>query len=632
MSYLYRSMKIALATIIICIMLFILLSIITYDQNDPSVLRAFHTMKINNIFGIYGASVADILVQILGYSIILPIVFFLIFAIKIFYELQNPFFFLRLCGILFATIIQSIIISLTISPNVLGDVSYGGVLADYLKYILLINISQKILVLFLIIIFTIIFVMCFGLSLREYKYIIYSIAKIAKCIFRYINFIVGVLSVQRSKLKIDSVTDNNHLTTQKLHQTQDNSSQIKEYITPSTKSPNQYSQIDNSQNVSNVKYLKDISKDLIKALKDYHINGKIINYSIGPIITLFELQLAPGVKASSIISLSEDIARSISATSIRIITMLGKNTIGIEIPNKKREIIYFGKLIISKEYKNQNNELPLILGKLISGVPMITDLKTMPHLLVAGTTGSGKSIAIHTMIMSLLYSATFKKCQFIMIDPKMLELSIYNGIPHLLLPVITQATKAVNALKWVVNEMERRYKLMSSVGVRDILGFNNFLLSSSQKEIHLSIMKKSLFNLKKKITSQEVKCTNKNLPYIVVIIDEIADLMLVAGREIELYIQRIAQMARASGIHLIIATQRPSVDVITGVVKANFPARISFRVASKIDSRTVLGKQGAEKLLGMGDMLYMMPGGNTVRIHGSFVREHEIRDIIRQIK
>ena len=632
MSYLYRSIKMALATIIICIMLFILLSISTYDNNDPSVLRAFHTIKINNIFGIYGASVADILIQILGYSVILPIVFFLIFAIKILYELQNPFFFLRLCGILFATVVQSIIISLTINRNVLDEISYGGVLADYLKYILLINISQKILVLFLIIIFMIIFVICFGLSLKEYKYVIYYIVKVTKCIFRYLDIIVQVLSIQKSKLKIDGIPDNNHVITQELQHTQDNSSKIKEYISPSIKLSNQYLQIDNSQDVSNVKYLKDLSKDLIKTLKDYHINGKIINYSMGPVITLFELQLAPGVKASSIISLSEDIARSISATSIRIVTILGKNTIGIEIPNKKREIIYFGQLIVSKEYKNQNNELPLILGKLISGVPIITDLKTMPHLLVAGTTGSGKSIAIHTMIMSLLYSATFKKCQFIMIDPKMLELSIYNGIPHLLLPVITQATKAVNALKWVVNEMERRYKLMSLVGVRDILGFNNFLLTSSQKEIHLRTMKQSLFSLKKRVTSQEVKCSNKNLPYIVVIIDEIADLMLVAGKEIELYIQRIAQMARASGIHLIIATQRPSVDVITGVIKANFPARISFHVASKIDSRTILGKQGAEKLLGMGDMLYMMPGGNTVRIHGSFIREYEIEDIIRQIK
>ena len=374
------------------------------------------------------------------------------------------------------------------------------------------------------------------------------------------------------------------------------------------------------------KIKEDIDK-LKTILKDYGIKGEILNYSIGPVVTLYELEPVAGTKASRVIGLSDDIARSMSAVSTRIAVIPGKNALGIEIPNDKREIIYLRELVESNEYRNNKYKLPLILGKSIGGTPIITDLAKMPHLLVAGTTGSGKSVAINTMILSLLYSCTVKQCRFVMIDPKMLELSVYNGIPHLLSPVVTEAKKAVGALKWVVQEMERRYRAMASLGVRNITGFNELLLEASKKGTTLKKVIQTGFDSQTgEPIFEEVDLGNEELPYIVVIVDEMADLMLVAGKEIEGYIQRIAQMARASGIHLIMATQRPSVDVITGVIKANFPTRVSFHVTSKIDSRTILGEQGAEQLLGMGDMLYMMPGGNITRVHGPFVTDLEGRE------
>jgi S-DNA-T family DNA segregation ATPase FtsK/SpoIIIE len=339
------------------------------------------------------------------------------------------------------------------------------------------------------------------------------------------------------------------------------------------------------------------------------------------------------VRSSKIIGLADDIARSMSAVSARIATIPGQNSIGIELPNSKRETVYFRELMESEGYKDSNAKLPLGLGKDIGGLPIVADLAKMPHLLVAGTTGSGKSVAINTMILSLLYKLPPSKCKFIMIDPKMLELSIYDGIPHLLAPVVTEPGKAVVALKWVVKEMENRYRLMSTLGVKNLEGYNNRINEAAAKGEALERQVQTGFDPETgKPIIESIPIGKEELPFIVVIVDEMADLMMVAGKDIEGSIQRLAQMARAAGIHIIMATQRPSVDVITGVIKANFPTRISFQVTSKIDSRTILGEQGAEQLLGQGDMLYMAGGGRISRVHGAFVDEREIEKIVSFLK
>ena len=330
-------------------------------------------------------------------------------------------------------------------------------------------------------------------------------------------------------------------------------------------------------------------------LQDFGINGQIQKINNGPVVSLYEFEPAAGVKVSKIVNLSDDLARNTSSTSARVAVIPGKNTVGIEIPNEKREGVFLREIISNERFKSRDLKLPIALGKSISGVPIIGDLTSMPHLLIAGTTGSGKSVCINTIITSLLYKLSPELCKLILIDPKMLELSAYEGIPHLLSPVITDAKKATSALGWTVKEMNNRYKLMSKVGVRNIDGYNE----------------------KHKL----------KMPYIVVVVDEMSDLMLVAGKEIENYIQKLSQMARAAGIHIIMATQRPSVDVITGTIKANFPTRVSFQVSSKIDSRTILGEQGAEQLLGKGDMLFMSSANRIIRIHGPYVSEKEIEKI-----
>ena len=379
--------------------------------------------------------------------------------------------------------------------------------------------------------------------------------------------------------------------------------------------------------------IQENSLELGSVLKDFGVRGEIEEVNSGPVVTLYEFKPAAGTKSSRVIGLSDDIARSMSAVSTRIAVIPGKDALGIEMPNEKREIVYLKELLESDEYRGDKNILPLILGKDIAGDPVIADLAKMPHLLVAGTTGSGKSVAINTMVLSLLYKHTPETCRFIMIDPKMLELSVYQGIPHLLAPVVTNPKKAVTALKWVVKEMERRYKAMSTVGVRNISGYNKLLSQSVNKNGTFEKQVQTGFDSETGDPIFEtVIMDGTSLPYIVVIVDEMADLMLVAGKEIEISIQRLAQMARAAGIHIIMATQRPSVDVITGVIKANFPIRISFQVTSKIDSRTVLGEQGAEQLLGMGDMLYMSVGSRIRRVHGPFVDDKEVENVVTFLK
>ena len=379
--------------------------------------------------------------------------------------------------------------------------------------------------------------------------------------------------------------------------------------------------------------LEKNAKLLESVLADFGVNGAITKVSPGPVVTLYELEPAPGTRASRVISLADDIARNMSAASVRVAVVPGRNVIGIELPNARRETVYLRELLASETYNDTKAALPLVLGKDIAGQPIIADMARMPHLLIAGTTGSGKSVGINTMILSLLYRLPPQKCRFIMIDPKMLELSIYDGIPHLLAPVVTEPKKAIMSLRWTVREMEERYRAMSKLGVRNIDGYNMRLREAAKNGESLMRTVQTGFERETgKPIYEEQPLDLTELPYIVVIVDEMADLMLVAGKEIEGAVQRLAQMARAAGIHILMATQRPSVDVITGTIKANFPTRISFQVTSKIDSRTILGEQGAEQLLGQGDMLYMAGGGRVTRVHGPFVRDDEVESIVKFLK
>jgi DNA segregation ATPase FtsK/SpoIIIE, S-DNA-T family len=372
---------------------------------------------------------------------------------------------------------------------------------------------------------------------------------------------------------------------------------------------------------------------LESVLGDFGVRGEIINARPGPVVTLYELEPAPGIKSSRVIGLADDIARSMSALSARVAVVAGRNAIGIELPNPVREKVFLRELLASDNYQDSNARLPLCLGKTIGGEEVIVDLARMPHLLIAGTTGSGKSVAINTMILSLLYRLHPEQCRVIMVDPKMLELSVYDGIPHLLTPVVTDPRKAVVALKWAVREMEERYKKMSKLGVRNIDGYNARVVDAGSKGENLTRTVHTGYDKETgEAIYEEEQLELETLPHIVVIVDEMADLMMVAGKDIEGAVQRLAQMARAAGLHVILATQRPSVDVITGTIKANFPTRISFQVTSKIDSRTILGEQGAEQLLGQGDMLYMQGGGRISRVHGPFVSDEEVEKIVRHLK
>ena len=375
------------------------------------------------------------------------------------------------------------------------------------------------------------------------------------------------------------------------------------------------------------------SRALEGVLGDFGVRGEIVKAHPGPVVTLYELEPAPGIKSSRVIGLSDDIARSMSALSARVAVVPGRNAIGIELPNPHREKVYLRELLAVKDYAETVAKLPLCLGKNIGGDSIIVDLARMPHLLIAGTTGSGKSVAINTMILSLLYRLRPDQCRLIMVDPKMLELSVYDGIPHLLTPVVTDPKKAVVALKWAVREMEERYKKMSKLGVRNIDGYNARLKEARSKGEELTRTVHTGFDKETgKAIYEDEKLDLDPLPYIVIIVDEMADLMMVAGKDIEGAVQRLAQMARAAGLHVVLATQRPSVDVITGTIKANFPTRISFQVTSKIDSRTILGEMGAEQLLGQGDMLYMAGGGRISRVHGPFVSDEEVEKVVRHLK
>ena len=577
--------------IIISILLF--LALFSYSPEDPNFIFTENT-AVKNLLGFKGSYTSDLFFQSIGL-----ISFFISFTIfftginliknkKFLIIIENIFY------LIFYSILGSLFFN-TFYPNSfwLSINGNGGFVGNFLQYTFLsnlINLNKDISYYILLILIIFLFLVSINFSISFLK-------NFFKTLF--------IIIKKRKKDEIKNFDNNQDV----IESTSESSEKLIQEDLPFNKKPSE-NQIKYKFKLPSIDFLKrptkserdkNLSEDKIdektleKILLDFGVEGNIKKVSRGPVVTLNEFEPAAGIKVSKIINLSEDIARNTSSESARIATIPGSNTIGIELPNSSRENVYLSEIISSTNFLKKEIKLPIAFGKSISGIPIVEDLTSMPHLLIAGTTGSGKSVCINTIILSLLYKHTPEKCKFILIDPKMLELSTYEGIPHLLCPVITEAKRAASVLGWVVKEMESRYRLMTREGVRNIDGYNS----------------------KHKLP----------MPYIVVIVDEMSDLMLVAGKEIEGYIQKLSQMARAAGIHIIMATQRPSVDVITGTIKANFPTRISFQVTSKIDSRTILGEQGAEQLLGKGDMLYMSSANKIVRIHAPYVSENEIEKI-----
>jgi len=578
---------------LICVSVLFFIALVSYSPEDPNFIFT-NNNDIKNILGFQGSYISDLFFQSIG--LISFLISFTIFFTGI--NLIKNKNYLIIIENVFYLILYSILGSIfltTFYPNsfwlyINGN---GGFVGNFFKDTFLsniLNLNEDISYYILFILVIIIFFISINLNI---KYLF----NIFKNIFLKINNSRNKINTESSDFQNEKeiiVEDIQKPTQENLPFNKKNYESINRYkfkLPPVDylKKPTK------SEREKNLNEDKIYENTLEKILLDFGVEGKIKKISRGPVVTLNEFEPAAGVKVSKIINLSEDIARNTSSESARIATIPGSITIGIELPNTSRENVYLSEIISSTNFDKKDIKLPIALGKSISGIPIVGDLNSMPHLLIAGTTGSGKSVCINTIILSLLYKHGPDKCKFILIDPKMLELSTYEGIPHLLCPVITEAKRAASVLGWVVKEMESRYRLMTKVGVKNIDGYNS----------------------KHKLP----------MPYIVVIVDEMSDLMLVSGKEIEGYIQKLSQMARAAGIHIIMATQRPSVDVITGTIKANFPTRISFQVSSKIDSRTILGEQGAEQLLGKGDMLYMSSANKIVRIHAPFVSENEIEKI-----
>ena len=575
--------------LLIFISILLLISLISYSSEDPNFVFTENT-EIQNILGFRGSYISDLFFQSVGLiSFLISFTIFFTGINLIKYKnflvvLENIFFAVvySILGSIFFAIYFSDSFWLSINGN-------GGFVGIFLKNTFLLNlINLNTEISFFVLVVLILFIFLTSVNFNI-KY--------------FLNIFKNIFTKVKKENNKDEINNNQYDDEKIIEDTQ---KLTQENLPFNTKvSENKYKfklpSLDFLKTPTKSERNKNQTEDKIdenileKILLDFGVEGKIKKVSRGPVVTLNEFEPAAGIKVSKIINLSEDIARNTSSESARIATIPGSNTIGIELPNSFRENVYLSEIISSSNFSKKDNKLPIALGKSISGLPIVGDLNSMPHLLIAGTTGSGKSVCINTIILSLLYRHGPERCKFILIDPKMLELSTYEGIPHLLCPVITEAKRAASVLGWVVKEMESRYKLMTRVGVRNIEGYN----------------------LKHKLP----------MPYIVVVVDEMSDLMLVAGKEIEGYIQKLSQMARAAGIHIIMATQRPSVDVITGTIKANFPTRISFQVTSKIDSRTILGEQGAEQLLGKGDMLYMSSANKTVRIHAPYVSENEIEKI-----
>ncbi len=624
-------------------------SLISYDQSDPG-FQTFSTINeqeyIKNYFGLLGSMLSSYSFVIVG-SLSYVLSFFILFeSIKSVLGIKSAFlvlrFLLNLLGIFFVSIFL-----LSYGFKIANPGLVSIFLSDILtKYILSNIISKALVYLIYLIILIVGFIFIFLSFSIKYKFV-----RSFFIIFSFLNFlkrlkiIFSVLKILKNDRKIRPLKQKNEPTIKKTYPSYNNrSSLIKEkkykqleieqfkFKLPDTTlliKPTLRSSLEKEINKMN----SDLALKLQQTLHEYGVEGKITGFKTGPIVTLFEFIPNAGIKSSKVIGLSEDIARAMSSISARISSQPGKTSLGIEIPNQKREGVLFGDIIEDERYTINENALTLALGKDISGEKVFTDLEKMPHLLIAGTTGSGKSVGINTMILSLLYKFKPNECKLILIDPKMLELSIYEDIPHLLTPVVTDPKKAVFALKWVVREMENRYKLMSSVNVKNISSYNTKVIRtiSSGRKLYKEVQTGIDMDTKIPII-EKIEIKLEKMPYIVVVIDEMADLMMVAGKEVETLVQRLAQMARASGIHLITATQRPSVDVITGTIKANFPSRISYKVASKFDSRTILNEMGAEQLLGSGDMLFLENGGNIKRLHGGYVSESEVEKVVNDIK
>ena len=578
-----------LSLIVVVSGVLLLISLLSYSPEDPNFIFPDNT-NIKNIFGIKGSFISDLFFQSIGLiALLIPFSLIItginIFLTKKFFFILESLFYITLYS-LFGSLFLSNFYSITFKLYINGN---GGFIGKYLETTFLnslININTQFS--YFILLFLILVLFLISIQFKLKGFLIFFRNLFSKKEKNYTNeneIIESYIPQDEIKNLIQEdlpfIKNENKIKNKKFKFKLPLIDLLKK---PSTK---------NTDKINNENYVD--SEFLEKILLDFGVNGNIKKVSHGPVVTLNEFEPAAGVKVSKIINLSDDIARNTSSESARIAIIPGRSTVGIELPNSSRENVFLSEILNNSDFSKRDIKLPIALGKNISGIPIIGDLASMPHLLIAGTTGSGKSVCINTIILSLLYRHTPDKCKFILIDPKMLELSTYEGIPHLLCPVITEAKKAASVLGWVVKEMENRYKLMTKEGVKNIDGYNT---------------KHSLV-----------------MPYIVVVVDEMSDLMLVAGKEIENYIQKLSQMARAAGIHIIMATQRPSVDVITGTIKANFPTRISFQVTSKIDSRTILGEQGAEQLLGKGDMLYMSSANRIVRIHAPFVSENEIEKI-----
>ena len=641
----------------ILLSLFILISVTSYSNFDPSIFN-LNNYEVKNIGGYLGANVSEVLIQFFGYSSILICLILASWAYKLFFVKNLELFALNLLLLPITVYFLALFFEAINLP-----VKNGFIASQSLIFInetnIITNNYLNFLFLFLVLAFFLIsFYFTMGLKLNEWNKIFkFVLQQTRNAIFliiklsSYIKSLIIKKSVQGTAYKR---TEENKNLEPKIDFDSLKNEPVSTYGYPSEKQNilDQQDEIIFEENIykapdinflSKPEYSKgntvnqeelDLNAEKLKnVLTDFKIDGEVIKVSPGPIVTMYELQPAPGIKASKIISLSDDIARNMSAMSARVAIIPGKNVIGIEIPNSIKNPVYLSELFKHEQFINNEKNLILALGKDISGNARFANLENMPHLLIAGTTGSGKSVGINVMITSILYKHSPEDCKFILIDPKMLELSVYEGVPHLITPVVTDPKKAIVALKWVVREMESRYKKMSLLGVRNIENYNQRIAEAIKKSEKIIRSIPSGINPETgQPTTKQIELENKKMPFIVVVVDEMADLMMVAGKEIEHAIQRLSQMARAAGIHLIMATQRPSVDVITGTIKANFPSRISFQVSSKFDSRTILGDEGAERLLGKGDMLMMTAGGITTRIHGPFISDQEIENIVRSLQ
>ncbi len=626
-----------------------LISLYSYSPNDPGFGQLNYNISDNNVenlVGFFGAYLSSYSLIFLGTLCYVIALFITLEGGKLLFGITSRFiilkFFSNLAGII---IINAFLRSIDVTYVRVGLISqflidmYTNMNISLLENIFVYFIFN----LLLLILGTILIFLSFRINL-SWMIRFVSFFKVVKY-FRFIFSIFKLLKYLKFKKGIDKKTLRSEPTIRKRNYVSLNNKNnvklkkekqlelenfsfslpSKNLLSKSSLRNNKNKELDKTNTTSAIK--------LEKTLSEYGVEGKIIGFSSGPIVTLFEFVPNAGIKSSKVIGLSDDIARAMSSISARISTQPGKTSLGIEIPNIKRESVLFGDLIEEEEFETENDSLTLALGKDISGKSIFANLERMPHLLIAGTTGSGKSVGINTMILSILYKFKPNECKLILIDPKMLELSIYEDIPHLLTPVVTDPKKAVFALKWVVREMENRYKLMSSMNVKNIDSYNDKVLRnlSSGRKLYREVQTGIDDDTKMPILEKQ-EITLAKMPFIVVVIDEMADLMMVAGKEVESLVQRLAQMARASGIHLITATQRPSVDVITGTIKANFPSRISYKVSSKFDSRTILNEMGAEQLLGSGDMLFLENGGITKRLHGGFVSEDEVDRVVTHIK